>query len=153
MATTPVPHFTIRWTEPLAGLRTRVQSLDVNVLGESGTSPLRGHVTSRTEDNLGPLPAGGVRAETRILSTPEQVGVVESLWKQVKRDRIEQWVPQAGPDVGRMDRNDFELVVNRGNDVQTFRTDLKTAAQPIQDLLAAAARLHADVRLGDFPSA
>jgi hypothetical protein len=147
LATTPVPHFTIRWTEPLSGLRTRVQSLDVNVSGESGASPV-GHVTARTEDNLGPIPAGGARAETRILRGPEAMTAVEAIWKQVKRDRVEQWIPQAAPDVGRMDRDDIELVVHRGaNDVQTFRTDLDDAAQPVKDLLAAAAKLHTDIRL------
>ncbi len=147
LASTPVPQFTVRWTEPLSGLRTRVHSLDVNVTGESTPSPI-GHVTAHTEDNLGPIPAGGARAETRILRGPDEMTAVEALWKQVKRDRVEQWIPQAAPDVGRMDRDDIELVVRRGaNDVQTFRTDLDDAAQPVLDLLAAAAKLHADVRL------
>jgi hypothetical protein len=80
------------------------------------------------------------------------MGALESLWKQVKRDRIEQWIPKAAPDVGRMDRDDIELVVHRAaDDVQTFRTDLDDAAQPVRDLLAAAAKLHTDVRLGDYP--
>ncbi len=152
LATTPVPQFTVRWTEPLSGLRTRVHALDVNVVGESGASPLRGHVTAHTEDNLGPIPAGGARAETRMLRGADEMTAVEALWKQVKRDRVEQWIPKAAPDVGRMDRDDIELVVHRGaNDVQTFRTDLDDAAQPVQDLLAAAAKLHTDVRLGHYP--
>ena len=147
-AITPVPKFTIRWTEPLGALRTRQHELDVNVLGESGTTPLRGHVTAHTEDNLGPLPAGSARSETRFLRDADAMSAVESLWKQVKRDRIEQWIPRAADDVGRLDRDDIELVVERGaNDHQVFRTDLNSAPQPVQDLLSAAARIHADVRL------
>ncbi|MCB0877565.1 MAG: hypothetical protein KDC46_01090 [Thermoleophilia bacterium] len=149
-AITPIPQFTVRWTEPLGALRTRQHELDVNVVGESGTSPLRGHVTAHTEDNLGPIPAGGSRSETRFLRGEDAMGAVESLWKQVKRDRIEQWIPEVtGTDPGRLDRNDIELVVNRNGSEspQVFRTDLEHAPQPVQDLLAAAAHIHADVRL------
>lgn len=148
MAITPVPHFTVRWTEPLGALRTRQHELDLNLVGESGTSPLRGHISADTKDNLFSLPAGSHRGDTRMVNDEAGADVIEGLWKQIKRDRIEQWIPKVEGESGRLDRNDLELVVTRGaNDVQTFRTDIKQAPQPVLDLLAAAAKIHADVRL------
>jgi hypothetical protein len=149
VAITPVPQFTVRWTEPLGALRTRQHELSMNLVGESGSSPLRGHITADTQDNFFSVPAGGRRGETRTVRDAAGAAVIQDLWKQVKRDRIEQWIPRAPEDAGRLDRRDIELVVTRGaGKVETFRTDLRDAPQPVLDLLAAAAKIHTDVRLG-----
>ncbi|MCW2923230.1 MAG: hypothetical protein JWM98_634 [Thermoleophilia bacterium] len=143
-----VPHFTIRWTEAL-GLRTRQHSLDVDLLGESGSTPLRGHITADTQDLLGTLPAGPHWSSTRIVRDAAGAAPISALWQQVKRDRIGTWIPKAAEGVGHLGRGEIELVVQRSNSAatETFRTDLKHASQPVLDLLAAAAHVHADVRL------
>lgn len=150
----PIPQFSVRWAEP-NGIRTRTHSLDVQVRGESGGSvPLLGAVTSHTEDNLGPIPLGGSQSETRFLRDAAHLDAVADIWNQVKRDRIEKWIPRAPADAGRLHRDEIELVVTRGaNDVQRFRTGLDDAPQPIRDLLSAAAKLHTDTRLGTIDDA
>jgi hypothetical protein len=129
-------------------VRTREHALDVRVAGEGGTTPLRGHITADTKDQLGPLPGGGRISDTKIVKTPADVTAVEALWKQIKRDRVEQWLTKTDAP-SKLDRDDIELIVQRGADrVEYFRADLEHAPQPIQDLLAAAAHIHAEIRLG-----
>lgn len=144
---TSIPSFTIRWTEPVGAARTRRFELDVDVVGEV-TGNVRGHITARTTDNLGRLPWGSDQAQTRILRGADSARAVEQLWKQVKRDRFEQWMPKVDERSGRMDRSDLELVINRGaNSQHVYRVDLTAATQPVYDLLDAVTRIHTDVRL------
>ena len=144
---TSVPHFRLRWTEPLAGLRKREHVLDVNIKGESDAAPLRGSITALSKDQLGPLPGGGLISSGRIVNDTADAQAASDLWRQVRADRITHWIP-AESEAGKLDRSDLELQVIRGADnVEVYRSDIDRAAQPVQDMLSAAAKLHADIRL------
>lgn len=146
-----IPKFTVRWTEPLSGMRTREHALDANVLGESGRTPLRGHITAATKDQLGPLPGGGARAETHVIRDMDAAKAVEQIWKLVRRDQMEKWLTAVEPGE-RLGRNKLELVVERNGRTQAFRVnDLARAPQPVQDLLSAVASLHAQIRMHGEP--
>lgn len=146
-----IPKFTVRWTEPLAGMRTREHALSADVVGESGKEPLGGFITAATKDQLGPLPGGGSRAETHIIRDMDAAVAVEQIWKLVKRDQTERWLTPVEPGE-RLGRNKLELVVERHGKSEAFRVNnLEKAPQPVQDLLSAVASLHAQIRMHGEP--
>jgi hypothetical protein len=97
---------------------------------------------------LGALPAGTHRGNAHMIRDAAAAAPVEALWRQIKRDRVEQWLQPVGADAGRLRRNELELVVRPGSSSErAYRVSLENASQPIQDLLAATAKLHTDTRM------
>ena len=145
---TYVPHFSIRWTEPEGALTKLQHVVDVDVNEHAGKMPSTGRITTTSSTELGPIPAGDKFSEMRIINDDQSRTMATDLWKAVQRSNVRQWVP-AADDAGRLGRSEMELIIDRpGGAQERYRADLKAPAQPIADVIAAAAKVIGDLRIG-----
>lgn len=143
-----IPSFSLRWTEPKGPIAKTEHNVEVNVVEHAGRVAPTGHVTATSAEQLGSLPAGGLISSTRFINDQASWNMANDLWKQVRGSAIDKWIPAATAPGGKLDRNDLELVITRGNAPrEVYRTDTRHAAQPITDLIASASSVVGSLRL------
>lgn len=149
MAVPGMPPFSIRWTEPNGRLGKVEHTVDVKVHVPTDAKPvLTGHVTATSADFIGRIPSGSLISTSRVVNDDADLALASNLWKTVRDSHVNQWVPAAAAPGGKLDRDDMELVVQRGKDkFEVYRTDIGKGAQPIQDVLAAAGHVVGELRL------
>jgi hypothetical protein len=144
-----IPNFTVRWTEPEGHLSKTQHSVEVNVKTPNENRPLSGEITAESAGFLGPIPAGGLRSDTHMVKTDQDLAVARNLWNAVRGSAVQKWLTHEDTPGAKLDRNDMELVIRRGADsYDVYRADLKRPAAPVQDVIDAASKVIGDMRVG-----
>lgn len=147
-AVTGIPRFSVRWTEPEGHLGKMQHSVEVDVTTPTDHRPLSGAITTSSAGYIGRLPAGGSVGESHFMRTDADLATAQSLWKTVQESNIRQWVPRATDAGAKLDRDAFEIVIDRARGRQeVYRADLRDAPAPVRDVIAAAAHVLAEQRL------
>lgn len=144
-----MPPFTVRWTEPASAMRKTEHTVEVAVKVPNENRPLTGHITATSADFLGRLPAGSLISTSRVVNDDADLAKAQTLWKAVQGSNARQWLTRTDTPGGHLDRDDMELVIQRGREkFEVYRADLGKAPQPVQDVISAAGRVVGDLRLG-----